>query len=52
MYQDLNVKPEIPKLQGENKGSSAHDTGVRKEFVNRAPFAQELRATDKCNTVN
>lgn len=45
---DQRPKPETMKLPKENIGSALHDRGVGKAFLNRIPFAQELRPqTDK-----
>lgn len=38
------MKFEARNLLGETR-SSLHDTGIRKDFLNRTPFAQELRPT-------
>lgn len=44
---DLKMKPETLKPLEENIDSAEHDTGVRQDFLNRTPFAKELRpATD------
>lgn len=40
---DLNMKPEMLKQQEENLDSTLQDIGVRNDFPNRTPLAQELR---------
>lgn len=38
------MKPETLKLLESNIGGALQDIGVEKEFLNRTPFVQELRA--------
>ena len=40
---DLNANPETLKLLEENIGSTLHDISAGKHFMNKTPFAQELR---------
>lgn len=37
---DFKMKKKVLKLLEENMGSSLHDIGIRKQFLNRTPFAQ------------
>lgn len=43
---DQRLKLEALKLLEENIGSALHNTGVGKDFLNRTPFAQELKANN------
>jgi hypothetical protein len=41
--QDLNIRPEIMKLEQERAGNTLEVIGISKDFVNRTPAAQQLR---------
>jgi hypothetical protein len=40
---DLNIRPETLKLLQEGAGNTLELTGIVKDFLNRAPAAQQLR---------
>lgn len=39
------MKSETVKVLEENIGGTLHDIDVRQDFLNRAPFSQELKLT-------
>ena len=44
---NLNVKPEIIKLPGENVGCIPFDTGLKNTFLNHFPQARETKVKMK-----
>lgn len=40
--EDLNLKPETLKLLAENTETILYDRDIRKDFLNKTPFTQEL----------
>jgi hypothetical protein len=53
LYQELNIRSETLKLLEENIGKTLKDIGIDNVFLNRATFAQEIRARiDKWDCIN